>query len=128
MAAAWELPFQLSQTFSLPRKHFTEDTLDKSDGSESPTTQQELVWESPWVLGQGGQQRLGGRDRMFLRSQGVIQAQPAFLSESAGVGGGPWLLASHEDLGILSSKGFPVLQAFTLFPLALLSFYPTVNF
>lgn len=65
--------------------------------------------ESPWVLGQGGQQRLGGRDRMFLWSQGGIQAQPAFLSESVGVGGGPWLPASHEDLGMLSSDVFPAL-------------------
>lgn len=54
--------------------------------------------ESPLVLlGQGWQQQLGGWDRMFLWSRGGIQAQAAFLSESGGVGGGPWLLASHED-------------------------------
>lgn len=121
MAAARELPFQLSQTFSLPRKHFTNDTLDNSNGSESPTTQQELLWESPLVLGQGGRQ-LGGWDRMFLWSQGVIQALQAFLSESAGVGGGPWLLASHEDPRILSSKWSAVLPVSLPFASCSISF------
>lgn len=127
MAAAWELPFQLSQTFSLPRKHFTDDTLDNSNGSESPTTQQELVWESPWVLGRGRQQ-VGGWDRMFLWSQGVIWAQPTFLSESAGVGGGPWLLASPEDPQILSSNGQLCFWTLSLFFPALLSFHTTAEF
>lgn len=64
------------------------------------------------LLGQGGQQLLGGRDRTFLWSQGGIQAQAAFLSESDGVGGGPWLLASHEDPQIWCSNGLALLPGF----------------
>lgn len=123
MAAAWELPFQLSQTCSLPRKHFTDDTLDTSNGSESPTTQQELLRESPSVLGQGGLQ-LGGWDRMFLWSQGVIQALQAFLSESAGVGGGRWLLASLGDPRILSPKQSAVPLGSLPCPFCFISFTP----
>lgn len=42
-ASLWLRPgscVQLSQTFSLPRKHFTNDTLGSRNSSESPATQQ----------------------------------------------------------------------------------------
>lgn len=74
-------PLQLSQTFSLPRKHFTNDTLDNRSSFESPATQ------GAGGLGKSlstdkGRWQLGARDTASLWSLGMIDPCPYFLKKT----------------------------------------------
>ena len=117
-----ELPSLLPQTFSLPRQHFTNDTLDNRRSFESPATQGAGGWGKSLSRGGGGWP-LGGWDRASLWSPGRIQvlAFSPFLRRRLAW----WLvLASQPAQDLCGCLRFPSLAGQSLFsPFLFPTFY-----
>ena len=131
MAPAQGAPLQLSQAFSLPRKHFTNDTLDNRSSSESPATQGAGGLGKSLSTGKGRWQ-LGARDTASLWSLGMIQVLAFSPLLRRGLAWW-WVLASQpaQDLcGCLSFARLAGQSLFLpfLFPIPHLSLSPSILF